>query len=127
MKFFIIYILNILFLSSPNLGSENPNPQKNMASIKKATRFEKHCNPSKKREMDTPLLEVENLKLANLEDLIEKGVDANIFGNFSLSEKQRFIEFPPLFAAVISGHIPVIEILVGKCQIVKTEDRRRDS
>jgi hypothetical protein len=72
---------------------------------------------------ETLLLEIENAKLNNLEYLSGRGVKASIFENFSVCEQQLYLKFPPLIAAAISGHVAVIDLLVGKFKAEKTEAR----
>ncbi len=86
--------------------------------------------PPKKMKMDSSLLlEVQNGNLTKLKFLVKQGVDVKIPGNFSLSEQQRFVDVPALFAATISDRLAIIEYLVGKhphFPIVRKQEKTRD-
>jgi|688.fasta_scaffold71897_4 hypothetical protein len=49
--------------------------------------------------------------LPDLQDLIDQGVDITTIYNFSWSNNQ-FVDVPPLLAAILTGNLAKIQILV---------------
>ncbi|EFX69680.1 hypothetical protein DAPPUDRAFT_258213 [Daphnia pulex] len=92
-----------------------------------ASEPEEGGSPPKKTKTDCLMHEIENRNAVGVESLIRQGVDVRITGNFSLSEQQKYVNVPPLFAAIILDLPKIVDTLVMEYHHFYLEETADDS